>query len=466
MPTIVQYIKDSDEWVFGEYAVLSEESENNITINNIINRLGNKEYIDINQQSISIATILSMFIKEILTNIKNINPKSTVDAIVCAVPSYMTEESKEGILVAFEKAGYSDKLIGINSEIECIMSKEYYNKTDIKEKIIMLDFGSSSIKGGVYEINLKDKNLEAKTLSTLFDTKICIKKIDELIENLFSNYYSTNMNVDKKFFSKEIKKQIQIFVYQHKDMLFTSDIGEKPIRLYLNFAFPPFQINVTKQEIDKLLEPVIKEFKKYIQSLLQKNIYTEEVIDKSSIHKVICYGGGFEMLWARRLIAEMFETSEIILDKNTKGAVVKGASIIAYNQLSDTKQLELTIDDKQKINYDIGILIKNKDSTKFVPIIKRNSFWWSSRKPTHVIFNGDESQVISINMYMRNINNDLRVLETIELEGLKNIKRGATKISISVDSINFEEIAITFKDYGFGELHQSSGFIKEAVLKI
>ena len=47
IPTVMQYIPENKEWVFGEYALLNKRDFDDITINNIISKLGTKELIEI-----------------------------------------------------------------------------------------------------------------------------------------------------------------------------------------------------------------------------------------------------------------------------------------------------------------------------------------------------------------------------------------------------------------------------------
>ena len=94
MPTVVQYIKDTDEWVFGEYALMNKPLSNSVTFDNLISGLGKKNCYTIDKKVMSHSFILSLYIKEILGNEKNINPKEEIIGIAFSV-SHMNKDEDD-----------------------------------------------------------------------------------------------------------------------------------------------------------------------------------------------------------------------------------------------------------------------------------------------------------------------------------------------------------------------------------
>ncbi len=81
--------------------------EKEITLTALISRLGNFEYIDLDRRPVSVVSVLALFIKELLSSVKNINPKAEIVGIVVAVPGYFSEQAREELQRAFKLAGYA-----------------------------------------------------------------------------------------------------------------------------------------------------------------------------------------------------------------------------------------------------------------------------------------------------------------------------------------------------------------------
>jgi hypothetical protein len=47
IPTVMQYIAETREWVYGEYAILNRGVGTEITLNDLIQRLGSFDYVEV-----------------------------------------------------------------------------------------------------------------------------------------------------------------------------------------------------------------------------------------------------------------------------------------------------------------------------------------------------------------------------------------------------------------------------------
>ena len=134
IPTVMQYIAETKEWVFGEYAILNQGAGTEITLQALTRRLGHFDYLDIDGKSVSAASILGLFIKEILASVRNINPRAEIVGIVAAVPAYLNEQAHEELKRAFKQAGYEKELIALVPDRECIFTHHYRNAPPKDEK--------------------------------------------------------------------------------------------------------------------------------------------------------------------------------------------------------------------------------------------------------------------------------------------------------------------------------------------
>ena len=229
IPTAMQYIVENKEWVFGEYAIQNMGVGKEVTLKDLIERLGNSEYIDIDNKPISVINLLGMYIKELMSNVKNINPKAEIAGIVASVPSYFSTQAKDELKRAFKNAGYEKELIDLVSDRQCVFA---YAEIKKGEKSLLIDYGAREVRGGVYSAESEN---QLKSLSSLFEDTIGTRIIDEEVKKLFTDYYIANNPLAARQgtdLDKGIKDQIATFTYQHQEILFQKAIRSKPAKLY------------------------------------------------------------------------------------------------------------------------------------------------------------------------------------------------------------------------------------------
>ncbi len=464
IPTVVQYIPETNEWVFGEYAVLNKEIQKEFTITSIAERLGKREYIEIDKKPVSIVNILANFLKELLSTVKNINPNAEIVGIVASVPDYFSEQAKEEFMQAFQVAGYKKELIDFISNRECIIRRYYFNKEIAHEKILLLDFGSRAIRGGVYEVAPDGEKITINSVSSFFDNDIGTNKINKRITELFTSYYAyayAKNSLQK--IDKQTESLLESFTYQHKDLLFQKNISVKPVRLYFNFAYPPLQKSVTKSEVDEIVIPFKEKLVMFLDEVLNKQVQGSN-FKALDVETIICTGGGFEMLWAKQLVKDYFRSKNVVFHKNNKAVLAEGAVIAACSILDVINMPAFETIDTHRVNMDIGIKVFKDKKEKFIPIIERNSFWWQKSKQQTVIINQRTDRPIDIELFMRNFDGDIKPINTVTLSGLPKKPMGTTKINIELGLKNFDsktnnwELTATFSDAGFGELFPKTDF--------
>jgi len=185
MPTVMQYIPETREWVYGEYAILNQGAGTEITLSNLLARLGQREYFDVDGKSIRLTSILALFIKEILGNVRNINPKAEIVGIVAAIPDKISNDAQMELRQAFDLAGYAKELIALVPSRECVLAHYYRNQVPKKEKVLLLDYGSRCVRSGVYEV-YEDS---ATALSNVFDERIGTGLLLDDVNDFFSELY-------------------------------------------------------------------------------------------------------------------------------------------------------------------------------------------------------------------------------------------------------------------------------------
>ena len=501
IPTAMQYIVDTKEWVFGEYAILNRGIDREITIKNLIERLGSSEYIDIDNRPMSIVSLLGMYIKELLSSVKNINPNAEIAGIVASVPSYFSVRAREELTRAFKSAGYEKELIGLVSDRECVFAYHYHSprpqegaEIGTGAKNLLIDYGAREVRGGVYitepvksvrpglfeRLKGKGRNtgITMRSLSSFFDNVIGTQKVQEEVKKLFTNYYVVNSaphiqihtpeNPDSSLGSNlnnnldgSVQDQLMAFTYQHKDILFQKAIRNKPAKLYFNFTFPPFQQTVKPEEAEKLIEPFRMGFNQFIHHVLEKNL--SEKVTIKDIDVVICIGGGFEMLWVREAVGELFPPDKLHLYKNSKTIAAMGAAVTAAQLLEIAGGQPVSVEDRHQLPVDIGLTVGDN---RFVPLAECNSFWWQQHPARLFIVNAPVDGKVPLSIISRSPEGKVKTLSNTQLTGLPERPKGTTRLSVHLKFLSDHEAMATVEDCGFGEIFPKTEYEQKILVKL
>ena len=460
IPTAMQYIVESKEWVFGEYAILNRGMGKEITLTNLIERLGNSEYVDIDNKPVSLTSLLGLYIKELMSNVKNINPKAEVAGIVASVPSYFSARAREELTRAFKNAGYEKELIGLIPDRECVFA--YTRAVPMASgsgTYLLVDYGAREVRGGVY---ISDAATSIKSLSSLFESSIGTRMIEEQVKKMFAAHYTAHNPIQARHgLEKGVSEQIMAFTYQHKDILFQKAIRSKPAKLYFNFAFPPFAQTIRAEDVDKLVAPFRKKYNQFLGAVLENNKVKK--ITAADIDMVICIGGGFEMLWAKEAMESLFPQNKLRFFKNSKAVTALGAAMAAAQSLEAAPGHPVVIEDKHQLTADIGLTVAGE---RFIPLAECNSFWWQPHPPRIFIVNAPVSGDIPFSILSRTPEGDVATLSDRPLTGLPQRPKGTTRLSVQLKFLSDSEATATIADCGFGEIFPRSGYEQEIRLKL
>ena len=431
IPTVMQYIPESKEWVFGEYAVLNQGTDNEITLRDMLSLLGQFEYINVDKRNLSVASILGLFIKEVLGNVRNINPNGQIVGIVATTPAFATPQVNEELTRAFKSAGYEKELIALVPDRTCALTHYLYT-AEVAENIMLLDFGATQLRGGAYHI----QGSHITATQYYFNQSAGTQSIDASTTDYLSQFTG---NVP----------QLAAFTHQHKDMLFSRNIGDKPVKLYFNFTYPPTMHSVTAQDIAQLLSPHIKTFEKFIQPMYNRDI------------TIICTGGGFEMQWARDSIEKI--CPQAILYKNPKMVQAQGAALVAANYImADPPSTHITLTDTNQLPVDIGLF----DGKNFLPLAERNTFWWQHHTPKLILVNQTVHGDLDLTLATRTKDFDIMPIGIAKLKGLPKRPKGVTRLRAGLTFATNHRVTLTIADMGFGELYPQVDYSQETTINI
>ena len=466
VPTVMQYISESREWVFGEYAMTNRPGGREQTFHALVDKLGAGEYVEIDGRPVSIASILSLYMKELIGNCKNINPRAEIAGIVAAIPSYLSEEARSELLSVFKTAGYDRQFMGFVDDRECILNRHYYEWPAKKENALIIDFGAREVRGGIYSIDptgtSKANAVRIDCRTFLFDQSMGTQTIEGIVLKLFKELYCRHGGVPSDGVTEQQMEQLEIFAYQHKDILFQKNPSEKPkpIKFYYNFAYPPFQATVSPGSLSEMVGPWRKKLTDFVREVIATPASDGGTITRYDIDVVLCVGGGFEMQWAREAVAEALGggPAKVLFYRNAKGMIAEGASVIAAKGLEAIGGEAFEIHDKNRLEFDVGFPIVKDKKERFFPIIEANSFWWQERPAVLLLLNEETEQAVKIPIQRRNRDGERQTLGYATLDGLPQRPAGATRLRFISRCLSCDRLSVTVRDAGFGELFPAADY--------
>ena len=305
-------------------------------------------------------------------------------------------------------------------------------------------------------------NVEAESLSFMFDSCLGGKRIDQILKEIFIKFYCNEVGISKTQLTEDILHQIEVFAYQNKSLLFQNYYKRKPTKLYFNFAYPAFQKTVSVEDLDQWIEPFAENIKDFISSLLNKTIYGS--IGKEKVQKVIAVGGGFEMNWMKELLENEFTGIPIICPKESEGTVALGACIGAASYLGILPEQMIDLSDRHQLTSDIGIKGIYEKELRFIPLIERNTFWWQKSKPRIFILDLEGRNTLDIPIYKRNEQGEIIPIHTIQLKNLPERPSRTIRLKFSMEFRQYDQIETEIRDCGFGELFPASDFAQKFII--
>ena len=460
VPTAMQYVVETKEWVYGEYAVLGDGSAGNVLVTGLVERLGKRDYVDVDGRSVSVVTLLSMFIRSLVSFIYNINPRAEIVGVVAAVPSYLSDDARGELLQALVKAGLEKELIGLVSDRECVLHGYFSGEHNRGGRLMLLDLGARELRGTVFDVvSHEADSVRLRSTSSLFENSVSTGVVGSLVSELFTMFYCDNFSLTPDKITPAARASLAVFSYQNRDILFQKGIRSRPARLYFNFAYPAFSRNVTEDEVAEEMGDIHLRMRDFITKLLSNNAGDSAALKPSDIGTVLAYGGGFEMVWARELLLDIFGESgtDIRFHRNSKARLSEGAAVAAARALSLLPELTLSIQDLNRVNVDIGLMITSGRRERFMPLVEQSSFWWQKRPPVHFIL-GDavEQTPPGLCLYRRDQGGEIVTLDEISLTGLPDRPRGATRLSVDISFRSFNFVTCRVKDLGFGDIFPKS----------
>lgn len=290
----------------------------------------------------------AMVLKELLSFIPDEKPQSVVITIPASFDTIQSNATKK----AGQLAGFTEVVLLQEPIAACLAYANSQNlNTDEEKNWLVYDFGGGTFDVALVKINERELKvidhegnnfLGGVDLDYLIIEKLLVPKIQEMLneEDLFKKISNKTAPQYAKLYyellykAEEIKKELSI-----KETIFTE--------IELNDGEDYIELNVTRNDFNRIIDTKIEESIQLIYKLLEDNPEY-----KNTIERIILVGGTTYIPYVREKLKETFKVNiDASIDPTT--AIMVGAAYYA-----GSKPKEITI---QGIQNHQNPITKNED---------------------------------------------------------------------------------------------------------
>lgn len=470
MPSVVQYRNedDAEEWVIGEEAYRSMKLYPETTIRSIKRKMGTNEKIKVGKKSYLPEEISAKILMELIEHCKNLNPNSQIAGLVVSVPYDFDDAAKRATMKACEEAGLKDKLICLIEEPKAAaLAYNFRHTLNQDETIMVFDFGGGTLDITLFKVMEKDeKHIKLQVISEGGKAYHGGDNIDETI--LKKCYEFIQKKIDKKIEDLTGENTIELIcrARECKERL----SGVKSFRIPFTFCIPPFVEQITRDDLENLIEPFIEETKKLVLKSLRE-VY-KGAITADSVDRILLEGGSAQMPWVKDMLISIFnDESKIYQSERPALDISLGATYYAAMKMGllssqDIESEKASIEFEVTVPHDIGLEVENNKSKSFYTMIRRGTPYSLAKKEQVFTLSGDKAiDMTNFNLkIMERINkgDDIQKCKLIGEVLIKDLpQRPSGKTRLSIELQVDEEGGLVkgnITDLGFLEEFEPSGF--------
>jgi len=469
MPSVIQYRNElEEEWVIGEEAYKSMILYPEETVLSIKRKMGSKETVQLGDRAYLPEELSAKIINELINHAKALNPNQELIGVVVSVPYDFDDAAKRATFKACQLAGISDQLIGLIEEPKAAALTYHFKHALSKgNKMMIFDFGGGTLDITIFEVaEMTSECIHLKVISEGGDALHGGDQIDNILLEYLYKVLFEKTGLSKESISKEHQAELRQSARDIKERL----SGVKKIRVPFTFCIPPFMIEVTREQLEAMIDAFIQKTKQLVLKALSDGY--EGRIHPNDIDIVLLEGGSSAAPWVKEMLIHVFNDYEkiwsadkpaldISLGATYYGAIKMGLlnhpDMIATGQMI---QFELTVP------HDIGLEVDYLDKKTFHPLISRGTPYLLSHKSQVFNLSGNkESEMteLTINILERMHKEDsidkCRLIGEVTINGLPKRPLGKTKLKVT---LSVEEASGIVKgeveDLGYPGLYEPSGF--------
>ncbi len=471
MPSVVQYRKDDEgegEWVIGEEAFRSMKIYPETTIRSIKRKMGTNETIEIDGQAYLPEEISAKILTELIEHCKSLNPKAEIAGVVVSVPYDFDDAAKKATMKACEIAGISDNLICLIEEPKAAaLAYNFRHQLNQDEKIMVFDFGGGTLDITLFNVLEKDdKHIKLQVISEGGKAYHGGDNVDEYILNRCYDFIEEKANQKREDLSPENMVELICRARESKERL----SGVKAFRIPFTFCIPPFVEQMTRDDLEELINPFIEETRKLVLKALRE-VYTG-ALTPDDIDRVLLEGGSSQMPWVKDMLIGIFNNeSKIYTSERPALDISLGATYYAAMKMGllsspDIESEKMSIEFEVTVPHDIGLEIEHNGSKSFYTMIRRGTPYALAKKEQVFTLSGNEKEdMTSFSLkIMERINKEdtiekCKLIGEVLIKDLPERPSGKTRLNIT---LQVEEegglVKGSVTDLGYGSEYEPSGY--------
>lgn len=471
MPSVVQFRKEDDEegeWVIGEEAFRSMKIYPETTIRSIKRKMGTNETVEIDGKKYLPEEISAKILTELVDHCKSLNPKAEIAGVVVSVPYDFDDAAKKATMKACEIAGIADKLICLIEEPKAAaLAYNFRHQLSQDEKIMVFDFGGGTLDITLFNVLEKDdKHIKLQVISEGGKAYHGGDNVDEYILNKCYDFIEQKANQKIGELSPENMVELICRARESKERL----SGVKTFRIPFTFCIPPFVEQMTRDDLEEIINPFIEETRKLVLKALRE-VYTGALMP-DDIDRVLLEGGSSQMPWVKDMLIGIFNNeSKIYTSERPALDISLGATYYAAMKMGllsspDIESEKMSIEFEVTVPHDIGLEIENNGIKSFYTMIRRGTPYALAKKEQIFTLSGatkEEMTSFSLKI-MERINKEdtiekCKLIGEVLIKDLPERPSGKTRLNIT---LQVEEEGGLVKglvtDMGYGNEYEPSGY--------
>ena len=474
MPSVVQYRKDDEgesEWVIGEEAFRSMKIYPETTIRSIKRKMGTNEIVEIDGKEYLPEEISAKILTELVEHCKSLNPKAEIAGLVVSVPYDFDDAAKKATMKACELAGISEKLICLIEEPKAAaLAYNFRHQLNQDEKIMVFDFGGGTLDITLFNVLEKDdKHIKLQVISEGGKAYHGGDNVDEYILNKCFDFIEEKANQKREDLSPENMVELICRARESKERL----SGVKAFRIPFTFCIPPFVEQMTREDLENIINPFIEETRKLVLKALRE-VYTG-ALTPDDIDRVLLEGGSSQMPWVKDMLIGIFNNeSKIYTSERPALDISLGATYYAAMKMGllsspDIESEKMSIEFEVTVPHDIGLEIENNGTKSFYTMIRRGTPYALAKKEQIFTLSGSTKEdMTSFSLkIMERINKEdtiekCKLIGEVLIKDLPERPSGKTRLNIT---LQVEEegglVKGSVTDMGYGTEYEPSGYSED-----
>lgn len=474
MPSVVQYRKDDEgesEWVIGEEAFRSMKIYPETTIRSIKRKMGTNEIVEIDGKEYLPEEISAKILTELVEHCKSLNPKAEIAGLVVSVPYDFDDAAKKATMKACELAGISEKLICLIEEPKAAaLAYNFRHQLNQDEKIMVFDFGGGTLDITLFNVLEKDdKHIKLQVISEGGKAYHGGDNVDEYILNKCFDFIEEKANQKREDLSPENMVELICRARESKERL----SGVKAFRIPFTFCIPPFVEQMTREDLENIINPFIEETRKLVLKALRE-VYTG-ALTPDDIDRVLLEGGSSQMPWVKDMLIGIFNNeSKIYTSERPALDISLGATYYAAMKMGllsspDIESEKMSIEFEVTVPHDIGLEIENNGTKSFYTMIRRGTPYALAKKEQIFTLSGSTKEdMTSFSLkIMERINKEdtiekCKLIGEVLIKDLPERPSGKTRLNIT---LQVEEegglVKGSVTDMGYGTEYEPSRYSED-----